>query len=294
MRCRNRLRKRAAMARRIRPAWDELWCVESIRRFLPPAYAGGSDFMNTVERFSNRVENYVKYRPHYPREIIGYLETNCGLTQESVIADIGCGTGISTKLFLENGNCVFGVEPNAAMRDAAVEYLSAFPNFTPVDGTSDDTTLAEDSIDFVVAAQAFHWFDAEKTRPEFKRIIKPGGQIVLIWNERQLDTTPFLIEYEAFLLKYANDYGNVRHENIHATELSGFFQNEYGSATFSNSQVFDFEGLKGRMLSASYMPSENDPKFDEVIKELQILFAKHAENGKIEVLYDTNVYHSQV
>lgn len=249
---------------------------------------------DTVERFSNRVENYVKYRPHYPREIISYLERNCGLTQESVIADIGCGTGISTKLFLENGNCVFGVEPNAAMRDAAIAYLDAFPNFTPVDGTSDDTTLPDASIDLIVAAQAFHWFDAEKARQEFKRILKPGGHIVLIWNERQLTATPFLGEYENFLLRHAYDYGSVRHENIAAKEISDFFQKEYGSARFANKQVFDFEGLKGRMLSASYMPNETDPQFDVVIKELQSLFAKHAESGKIEILYDTNVYHSHV
>lgn len=249
---------------------------------------------DTVERFSNRVANYVKYRPDYPREIIGYLEENCGLKSDSVIADVGCGTGISTKMFLENGNRVFGIEPNVAMRAAAEEYLASFPNFTPVNGTSDNTTLPNASIDMVVAAQAFHWFDTEKTRPEFKRILKPGGHIVLIWNERQLNTTPFLVEYEAFLLKYADDYVHVRHENIHAKELGGFFQTEYGSATFPNQQIFDFEGLKGRMLSASYMPSETDPQFGVVIEDLRRLFAKHAENGKIEVFYDTNVYHTQV
>jgi SAM-dependent methyltransferase len=249
---------------------------------------------DNVQRFSNRVANYVKYRPDYPRAILGYLETHCGLTNDPVIADVGCGTGISTKLFLENGNRVFGVEPNAAMRGAAEEYLAAFPNFTPVDGRSDETTLADASVDIVVAAQAFHWFDAEKTRPEFKRILRPGGHIVLIWNERQLDTTPFLIEYEAFLLKYANDYGNVRHENIHAKELADFFQKDYESARFPNKQVFDFEGLKGRMLSASYMPNEAHPLFNTVIEDLRRLFAKHSENGKIEVFYDTNVYHSQL
>ena len=219
---------------------------------------------------------------------------NCGLTSDSIIADIGCGTGISSRPFLENGNPVLGVEPNAAMRAAGVEYLAAFPNFTPVDGASDDTTLRDASVDFVIAAQAFHWFDAEKTRPEFKRILKPGGHIILIWNERQLDTTPFLIEYEAFLLKYADDYTNVRHENIHATELSDFFHNDYGSATFPNKQVFDFEGLKGRMLSASYMPDESHPQFNTVMEELRLLFAKHSENGKIEVFYDTKLYHRQI
>lgn len=248
---------------------------------------------NTVERFSNRVANYVKYRPHYPREIIGYLELNCGLTHESVIGDIGCGTGISSRLFLENCNRVVGVEPNAAMRAAAEEQLAEFPDFTPVAGTSDQTTLPDASIDILVSAQAFHWFHAEKTRPEFRRILKKGGYVVLMWNERQLDTTPFLVEYEAFLVKHAYDYGSVRHENIDAEELRNFFQKPYGSATFPNIQVFDFDGLKGRMLSASYMPNEADAVFPEMIEELRTLFAKHAENGRIKVFYDTNVYYCQ-
>ena len=250
--------------------------------------------MNTIERFSNRVENYVKYRPDYPREIVRYLAANCGLTRESIVADVGCGTGISCRMFLENGNRVFGVEPNAAMRAAAVKQLAEFPWFIVVDGTSEATTLEDDSIDMVVAAQAFHWFDPDRTRPEFKRILKPGGHIVLIWNERQLDTTPFLIEYEKFLLKYANDYGNVRHENIADAELRGFFQQDYGSATFQNEQIFDFAGIKGRMLSSSYMPSETAAEFPSMIEELQMLFAKHAENGKIKVLYDTKVYFSRI
>ncbi len=248
---------------------------------------------DSIERFSNRVENYVKYRPDYPREIIGYLESKCGLTHETVIADVGCGTGISSRLFLENCNRVIGVEPNAAMRAAALEFLTEFPEFTTVDGTSDNTPLPDASVDMVVAAQAFHWFDAEKTRTEFGRILKPGGHIVLIWNERQLDTTPFLVEYEALLIKFANDYGTVRHENIAKQELDDFFQTEYGSATFQNVQIFDFDGLKGRMLSSSYMPNESDAVFAAMIEDLRSLFAKHAENGRIRVLYDTKVYFSQ-
>lgn len=247
---------------------------------------------DTVERFSDRVENYVKYRPGYPREVVTFLVDNCGLTKDSIIADVGCGTGISSRIFLENGNRVIGVEPNAAMREAAVKYLAEFPWFQPVDGTSDKTTLPDASVDFVVAAQAFHWFDPETTQSEFQRILKSKGHIVLIWNERQLDTTPFLIEYEAFLVKYAYDYGTVRHENIAAKELSEFFQKEYGSTTVSNIQIFDFEGLKGRMLSASYMPNETDAIFDEMIDELRTVFAKHTENGRIKVFYDTNVYFS--
>lgn len=249
---------------------------------------------DSIERFSNRVFNYAKYRPHYPREIVGYLSKYCGLTSESVIADVGCGTGISAKILLENGNRVFGVEPNEAMRAAAIEYLKEFPNFMPIDGTSTATTLDDSSVDMIVAAQAFHWFDAGPTRAEFGRILKPEGHVVLIWNERQLDTTPFHRDYEAFLLRYASDYQSVRHENIEATEIAGFYQHEYGSVTFANKQVFDFDGLRGRMLSASYMPSEDHPLFPEMNTELQSMFANHSQNGRIEVLYDTKVYFSRL
>lgn len=249
---------------------------------------------DTVERFSNRVENYVKYRPHYPREIITYLEANCGLTNETVIADVGCGPGMSTKLFLENGNRVFGVEPNDAMRFAAVEYLDIYPNFTPVKGTSDATTLPDASVDMVVAAQAFHWFDPVKTRPEFDRILRPGGHIVLIWNIRQETTTPFLIEYEQFIQGHSVDYHVVKHNNITEKEIGDFLGSDFHSAKFDNAQEFDFEGLLGRLASSSYMPPEGHENFDRMADELQSLFAKHAKNDKIAILYDTSVYHCQV
>jgi SAM-dependent methyltransferase len=248
---------------------------------------------DSVERFSNRVENYVKYRPDYPREIITFLASNCGLKPDSVVADVGCGTGISSRMFLENGNRVIGVEPNAAMREAAISQLAEFSRFSIVDGTSAETTLPDASVDLVTAAQAFHWFDPVATRPEFARVLKPNCYVVLIWNIRQLDTTPFLIEYEAFLQRFGNDYNFVRHENITDRELAAFFQKEYGLATFPNVQVFDFEGLKGRMLSSSYMPNENSPIYGTMIEELRGLFAKHAENGRIKVFYDTNVYYAQ-
>jgi SAM-dependent methyltransferase len=247
---------------------------------------------DTVERFSNRVANYVKYRPGYPREIIRHLKANCWLTRDSIVADVGCGPGQSSRIFLENGNRVIGVEPNEAMRAAAKEILSGFANFTVCDGTSENTTLPDASVDFIVAAQAFHWFDAERTRREFKRILKPGGRIVLIWNERQLDSTPFLIEYEQLLLKYGSDYTKVRHENVDALRLDEFFQTDYGAAIFENVQVHDFEGIKGRMFSSSYMPSETDEQAGQLTEELRELFAKYSENGKINIIYDTRIYYS--
>jgi SAM-dependent methyltransferase len=248
---------------------------------------------DTVTRFSNRVANYVRYRPGYPPEVLELFRTEMRLTSESILADIGSGTGLSTKPFLESGNKVYGVEPNASMREAAEEYLAAFPKFVSHEGTAEDTKLGDATVDFVIAAQAFHWFDPEKTRNEFKRILKPGGFIALLWNERQLDTTEFLREYEKLLLKYANDYENVRHENIDQQKLGDFFETEYNRATFPNYQEFDLAGIRGRVLSSSYMPAEDDPVFPALEKELKELFAKHSENDKIKVFYDTNIYYKQ-
>lgn len=249
---------------------------------------------NTVDRFSNRVTNYIKYRPGYPSEIIQYLTEKIGLNDDWVVADVGCGPGQSSRIFLDNGNRVYGIEPNPGMRAAAVEQLAEFPKFSVIDGTAEATNLADDTIDLVVAAQAFHWFDPQRTRAEFRRIMRPGGSIVLIWNERQLDTTPFLVEYEQLLLKYATDYAKVRHENVDDNKLKDFFQGEYGSAVFDNVQVFDLDGLTGRMFSASYMPSETDPQAPAMIDELTRLFAKYAREDRIEVFYDTRVYHSLI
>lgn len=247
--------------------------------------------MKTAERFSNRVENYVKYRPGYPPEMMHFFRERLGLAPDSVVADIGSGTGLSSKPFLENGNRVFGVEPNSAMREAADEFLSGFPEFKGVDGTSAETGLETGSCDLVIAAQAFHWFEPESTRNEFKRILNPGGYVALIWNERQTDSTPFLREYEDLLLRFGRDYAEVRHEQIDEAVLSSFFQAKFERASFPNFQEFDLDGLRGRLLSSSYMPDESDPAFPELEKELSELFAKHEEHGRIKVFYDTNIFY---
>ena len=242
-----------------------------------------------TERFSNRVENYVKYRPAYPKEILNVFRDEMGMTESAMIADIGSGTGISAKLFLENGNSVFGVEPNEAMRRAAEEFLKDFPKFTSVDGMAANTTLPDNSVNFVIAAQAFHWFEGEDTRNEFERILKKDGYVALIWNERQTDSTPFLREYEKFLLNYASDYQEVRHENTGVEELKKFFHKDFSRVTFQNSQIFDFDGLKGRVTSSSYMPAEDSPDHPRMVEELKALFTKYEEQGRITILYDTAV-----
>jgi SAM-dependent methyltransferase len=215
-----------------------------------------------------------------------------GLTQETIMADIGSGPGISSRMFLENGNTVYCVEPNDAMRAAAEQLMKDFAGFRSVKGTAEDTTLPGHSIDIVMSAQAFHWFDPEKTRPEFQRILKPGGYAVLMWNMRRLEGAPFLVEYEQFLIDNANDYAAVRHDNITDDEIAAFFKQGYKKATFENEQIFDFDGLRGRMFSASYMPAEGTERGQQVEQNLRVLFDKHAENGKIKVSYDTNVFYS--
>lgn len=249
---------------------------------------------DTIERFSNRVENYVKYRPSYPPEVLDLFRDEMNLQTHSAIADIGSGTGISSKIFLENGNSVYGVEPNAIMREAAEEFLKDFPRFTSIDGTSENSNLPDNSVDFVIAAQAFHWFDKEKTRPEFKRILRENGFVALIWNERQLDTNEFLIDYENLLKKFGSDYEKVRHDNLDEKMFRDFFQTEFQSRTFLNVQTLDFQGLKGRILSSSYMPSETDALFSPMINELKLLFENHAEKGKIQVLYNTNIFFTRI
>ena len=249
---------------------------------------------DSVSRFSNRVANYVRYRPDYPRAVLTCLADEASLRPDSVVADIGCGTGISTRMFLENGNRVFGVEPNEAMREAAAEYLADLGDLTLVDGTSDDTTLPDASIDLIVAAQAFHWFDPERARVEFQRIAKAGGAVALIWNERRLDHDEYHSEYEKVLVKYSRDYAVVRHDRFDEAVLSEFFHGKVVKRSFENYQDLDLDGVKGRMLSASYMPAEGDDRYPELMDEIERLFAKHERSGRIKVFYDTNVYISHV
>ncbi|MDZ4405394.1 class I SAM-dependent methyltransferase [Prosthecobacter sp.] len=242
------------------------------------------------QRFSDRVENYVRYRPRYPQEITTMLQRESGLTPQSVIADIGSGTGISAELFLRAGCTVHAVEPNREMREAAERLLSHHGGFHSVNGSAQATTLPDHSVDLIVAAQAFHWFNTPETRVEFTRILKPAGQVALIWNERKLDATPFLRAYEQLLLTFATDYTKVRHENTDAGELRCFFIGPYATHAFANEQHFDFEGLKGRLLSSSYAPAEGQSRHDEMIVELRHIFDAHQTSGQVCFEYDTRLH----
>jgi ubiquinone/menaquinone biosynthesis C-methylase UbiE len=248
-----------------------------------------SNITDPTKRFSNRVENYIKYRPHYPHEIIDYLKTENVLKHDSIIADIGSGTGISSELFLKNGNTVYGVEPNKEMREAGEKYLSGYKNFISVNGKAESTTLNDNSADIVAAGQAFHWFDVEKAKREFKRILKDRRFVVLIWNIRQSNESEFGREYSKLLFEFGTDFKKVRHQTKSKREFDEFFKDKFTVAEFDNEQIFDYKGLKGRLLSSSYIPDKNHPHYAPTLTRLREIFDKHQKNGKVTMKYKTEV-----
>jgi SAM-dependent methyltransferase len=249
---------------------------------------------DSTRRFSTRVENYVKYRPSYPWEIVALLVSECGLTRDALVADIGSGTGLLTELFLKNGNRVFGVEPNREMREAGERLLGGYSSFTSVDGTAEATTLGDHCVNIVTAGQAFHWFDRARARAEFVRILRPGGWVALVWNERRVGT-PFLEAYERLLRTYGGEYETLNHRQVGQETIAAFFAADtFRSATFENRQVFDFEGVKGRLLSSSYTPEPGHPQHGPMLDELAAIVRAHQVDGAVAFEYNTTVYYGQL
>lgn len=245
-------------------------------------------------RFSNRVENYIRYRPGYPQQVLEVLENDCQLTPASVVADVASGTGIFTRMLLDHGNKAYGVEPNREMREAAERLLANYPNFTSIAGTAEDTTLPDQCVDFATAAQAAHWFDLPRSRREFARILKPGGWAVLLWNERSTDTTPFLRAYEQLLNTYGTDYHEVRHENTTANIDLFFKPASFEERVFEMQQNFNYPELEGRLLSSSYAPLEGSDNYAPMLTELRCTFDAHQINGRISMEYRTRMYHGRL
>jgi ubiquinone/menaquinone biosynthesis C-methylase UbiE len=251
--------------------------------------------MDPTQRFSDRAENYVKYRPHYPAAVVETLRGDCQLSDDSVVADVGSGTGILTELFLKSGARVFGVEPNREMRAAGERLLGGYPRFTSVAATAEATSLPAHSVDFVTAGQAFHWFDRQRARQEFWRILKPLGWVVLIWNERRTKATPFLAAYEKLLLTYALDYESVNHCLVGSEVIAAFFRpGTFKLKVFENSQPQDFQGCQGRLLSSSYIPQTGHPNYAPMLVELRSIFDAYQVNGMVSFEYDTKMYYGQL
>jgi ubiquinone/menaquinone biosynthesis C-methylase UbiE len=251
----------------------------------PERHAHGS-----TSRFSDRVENYVRYRPGYPRKLLEALMERTGLGPGKAVADLGSGTGISATLLLESGCGVFAVEPNAAMRAAAEERLGGEPRFHSVDGTAEATGLPDASVGLVTAAQAFHWFDRERTRAEMHRILWDDGLVALFWNSRKTDSTPFLRDYEALLRRFGTDYAEIDHTRIGPESLAPFFGGPFERRVFPNRQVFGFDGLRGRLLSSSYVPGPGHPDHPGMLEELHRIFDRHQQGGRVTFEYDTELY----
>jgi SAM-dependent methyltransferase len=248
-----------------------------------------------TQRFSNRVDNYVKYRPSYPNEVLDFLAKQARLSNQSVITDIGSGTGIFTKLLLDKGYTIYAVEPNDAMRKYADEDLKGYNTFHSINGTAEESTLADHGVDLVVCAQAFHWFDQEKTKAEFKRILKSNGLVALIWNNRQVEADAFAIAYELLLQQQGSDYNEVNHRNITDVDFNNFFRTgKYELAKYSNIQVFDLDGLAGRAFSSSYVPPKDTEAGMQFMDELRQLFDQYQIDGTVNFEYQTEVYLGKV
>ena len=243
-----------------------------------------------TERFSSRVENYVRFRPSYPKEVIDVLRAECGLTPDQIVADIASGTGFFTRLLLENGNRVFGVEPNKDMRAAGEHYLAAFPNFTSIDGSAESTTLPDRSVDLITCAQAAHWLKREEALQEFQRILKLNHFVVILFNDRKVKGNPFSDDYEELVVKYGTDYSEVQRLGRIFEGVEFFTPYSCEKRTLPNYQDLDYESLEGRLLSSSYAPQRGDPSFEPMIADLKQVFEKHQRGGRVRMEYDTNIY----
>jgi SAM-dependent methyltransferase len=245
---------------------------------------------DSTQRFSDRVEAYVKFRPDYPAELVKTLVQKTMLDTGAVVADVGSGTGIFTRLLLDQQLKVFAVEPNANMRHAAEALFSGYPHFTSVDAAAEHTGIADNSVDLITTAQAFHWFNNAATKAEFGRILKADGKLALIWNKRKV-SQPFQKAYDAILKTYAPEYGVVNHMNLSEADIAEFFDHGHMELLrFDNCQQLTFPGLLGRLKSSSYCPAENSPQYPSLVAELAGLFEQFAVNQLIDFQYDTQLY----
>jgi SAM-dependent methyltransferase len=245
---------------------------------------GPDPSLKPTERFSSRVEAYRRYRSPYPREIIPVLEERCGLTRASVVADVGAGTGMLAELFLESGNRVFAVEPNPDMRAACEELVERFPRLTCVDGTAEETRLAEHSVDFVAVGRALHWFDQEKCRPEFIRILREGGWAVLASQGPHERREPVIREFQTLLKAHGLDFARMRGRYDIESAARGFFAGgEFQEAEFPGVEEMTYEELEGFMLSLSVTPQPGHPGFPAMQEALREYFARHESGGKLRM-----------
>lgn len=238
-----------------------------------------------VSRFSNRAENYARFRPGYPDEIFPFLEHQLLLTNDKHITDIGSGTGLFAEPLLQRGYNVTGIEPNDDMRKVAESGLKKYPAFKSINATAEETHLPDNSTGLITIAQTFHWLDPVATRQECKRILAPGGHVVLAWNREKGDSE-FEQRYNALREKY--EIAERTSVQIDPVLIADFFSpNTSSSRIFPNKQLLDFEALKGQLLSKSYIPLPGHDSYDAMITDLIRLFVNYNENGLVGIEYET-------
>jgi SAM-dependent methyltransferase len=257
--------------------------------------ASSMTFADSKQRFSNRVADYVRYRPGYPAALLDLLRAECAFGPNLVVADVGSGTGLLSKLFLTNGNRVHGVEPNEEMREAGEEFLQEHKNFASVNGSAEATTLDAASVDFITVGQAFHWFDPAAARREFLRILKPGGWVVITWNDRRMVEAQLTREYEDLLERFGIDYKRVKDAYPESDDIRSFFAaGGFSARDLPNQQILDWEGFRGRLRSSSFAPTEDHPNYAPMMAELERIFHAHERNGSVYMEYFTRVYFGQL
>ena len=250
-------------------------------------------FTDAKQRFSARVADYVRYRPGYPSALLDLLRAECSLRPGHIIADIGSGTGFLSELFLKNGNRVYGVEPNKDMRQAGEEYLASYDGFSSIEGSAEATTLDDASVDFVTAGQSFHWFEFDAARREFVRILKPGGWMVIAWNDRRMEEASFTRAYENILERFGIDYKNVKDSYPEADRIREFLSN-FSQRDLPNYQILDWDSLRGRLRSSSFSPTEGHPDYAPMMEELRKLFDAYQQDGQVRMDYFTRVYYGHL
>jgi SAM-dependent methyltransferase len=241
-----------------------------------------------TERFSDRVEQYARYRPRYPNALLDFLLSKIPLP--ATVADIGSGTGILSDQLLQVGYQVMAVEPNKPMREVAEHRLSGNQAFRSVDGSAEDTGLPSLTVDAVTCAQSFHWFDRAKCRIEFDRILRPKGLVALIWNDRAR-RDPLMEQYDELLTRFLPEYPDFSHRRVSMEDIQAFFSTgSFQLFTFPNYQSLTREEFLGGLVSSSYVPLSGEPGHKELLEACNVLFDRFAANGSIRFLYETQLY----
>ncbi len=247
---------------------------------------------DSKQRFSNRVTDYVSARPSYPKSLLDLLSAKIGFDSSWTVLDVGAGTGISSKLFLDNGNAVVAAEPNDAMRTAAEQWLANYPKYRSINSPAESIPLEDHSLNLIIAAQAFHWFDPVQFAKECRRLLNDRGSVAIIWNTFEHDSTPAAVEYHGILRSYSLDFEKIVNKWRQSDLLAQtwFTQESYSYSELRNDQTYDFDQMIARVASSSYMPSRDHPRFESMVDAYRKFHAEFASDGRVTLPCVCKVY----